>query len=365
MGIIRLLLALSVVASHFGGILGCKFIGGQVAVQSFYIISGFYMTMILNEKYIGINKSYKLFITNRLIRLYPVYWTVLLITVAASFFMMINKLPYQFPQLSSYLSVKTNPFSFLFLVITNIGIVGQDVVMFLGITPQNGHLFFTSNFWNTNPKLYEFLFLPQAWTLSLEIMFYLIAPFILRKGHKIVLGIIIASFLLRLIIFKYLGLHNDPWTCRFFPTEIMFFLFGYFSYKLNLNIKKLKISGWFNMLTLLFAICFTIFYVYIPSIKLRNFPFTIKELAYFSSITISIPFLFNFFKKSKIDRAIGELSYPVYISHYLVGLCCSFLPLAFLRSGWAIALAAIFLAYILNKAIANPIEKYRQSRLKT
>src|SRR5450759_4624800 len=78
MGIIRVLLALSVVAAHFGGIWNLRFVGGQVAVQSFYIISGFYMSLILNEKYVGKNKSYKLFITNRFLRLYPIYWLSLI-----------------------------------------------------------------------------------------------------------------------------------------------------------------------------------------------------------------------------------------------------------------------------------------------
>ena len=77
MGILRFLLAISVVAHHCGPILGFDFVGGQVAVQSFFIISGFYMSLILNEKYVGINSSYKLFITNRLIKLYPIFYNYL------------------------------------------------------------------------------------------------------------------------------------------------------------------------------------------------------------------------------------------------------------------------------------------------
>lgn len=72
MGIIRLLLAISVLISHTSTIFGFGFVGGQAAVQAFFIISGFYMAFILNEKYIGENNSYKLFITNRLLRLYPI-----------------------------------------------------------------------------------------------------------------------------------------------------------------------------------------------------------------------------------------------------------------------------------------------------
>ena len=81
MGKIRLLLALSVVAVHGGIIWKFQLVGGHIAVQAFFIISGFYMSLILNEKYIGSNSSYKLFITNRFLRLYPIYWTVLLFTL--------------------------------------------------------------------------------------------------------------------------------------------------------------------------------------------------------------------------------------------------------------------------------------------
>ena len=52
MGLIRTLLAISVVLAHSSPIFGIKLVGGQVAVQAFYMISGFYMTLVLNEKYV-------------------------------------------------------------------------------------------------------------------------------------------------------------------------------------------------------------------------------------------------------------------------------------------------------------------------
>jgi peptidoglycan/LPS O-acetylase OafA/YrhL len=46
---LRLLLALAVVAGHAG----MQFeIGPRYAVNVFFMISGFYMTLVLNEKYI-------------------------------------------------------------------------------------------------------------------------------------------------------------------------------------------------------------------------------------------------------------------------------------------------------------------------
>lgn len=41
------------------------------------------MSIILNKKYIG-QGSYKLFITNRLLRLFPSYFTVVILTIIAS-----------------------------------------------------------------------------------------------------------------------------------------------------------------------------------------------------------------------------------------------------------------------------------------
>jgi peptidoglycan/LPS O-acetylase OafA/YrhL len=87
-------------------------------------------------------------------------------------------------------------------------------------------------------------------------------------------------------------------------------------------------------------------------------------MIYFTSILISIPFLFNFFKKNKLDNQLGELSYPVYISHMLVVTSFFGLPFMILKTGWIISIVTIILAYLLNKIVASPVEKYRQSRLK-
>src|SRR3954451_14766869 len=78
MGSLRLYLALSVVLAHFGIPLG--FPTSDVAVQSFFVISGFYMALVLNEKY-GPG-CYWLFISNRLLRLWPTYAVVLVLSFA-------------------------------------------------------------------------------------------------------------------------------------------------------------------------------------------------------------------------------------------------------------------------------------------
>src|SRR3569623_308588 len=84
MGFLRVLLALSVLIAHSEEFLGIKLIGGRLAVETFFIISGFYMSLVLSEKYGHIKNSYKLFISNRFLRLLPVYWVVLNATAVVS-----------------------------------------------------------------------------------------------------------------------------------------------------------------------------------------------------------------------------------------------------------------------------------------
>jgi len=68
MGIIRFLLALAVVGAHSNSHQLLKFVGGEVAVQAFYVISGFYMAMIVRTY-----STKKKFWISRYLRLYPAY----------------------------------------------------------------------------------------------------------------------------------------------------------------------------------------------------------------------------------------------------------------------------------------------------
>jgi peptidoglycan/LPS O-acetylase OafA/YrhL len=140
MGLLRFILAITVVLTHSTGILGLKFVGGHIAVQAFYIISGFYMTLILNEKYIGQNSSYKLFITNRLLRLFPIYWCILGLTLMLGMAISIhshgnNVGPFkQYTMYGNQMSIST----WIFLIFSNIFLFFQDVVMFLGLDTSTG-----------------------------------------------------------------------------------------------------------------------------------------------------------------------------------------------------------------------------------
>jgi len=53
------------------------------AVEAFFIVSGFYMSLILTQKY-G-DKGLWLFYSNRLLRLYPLYLSMLLCYIIVAY----------------------------------------------------------------------------------------------------------------------------------------------------------------------------------------------------------------------------------------------------------------------------------------
>ncbi|MFV9848214.1 MAG: hypothetical protein AB8U06_07350 [Rickettsia aeschlimannii] len=136
MGVVRLLFALSVVAAHSTSHPFLKFIGATIAVQSFFMIYGFYMAMI-QSNYTSKIKFWK----SRYLRLYPTYIFCSLVT----FFLQ---------QKFSFLRQLCNiPFPAVFLIFTNL-------TMFIGINNNTVH--FTKYFIDFTHPLYQFLLIPPG-----------------------------------------------------------------------------------------------------------------------------------------------------------------------------------------------------------
>jgi peptidoglycan/LPS O-acetylase OafA/YrhL len=298
MGLLRTIFALSVVFSHLGIY---TFVGARNAVQIFYIISGFLISYILVEA-----KNYsnvKNFYYNRILRIYPIYYFIVFISLLIypildiKFFYIID----QAPIIASIL-----------LIFSNIFIIGQDWIMFSGI--KNNILIFTTNFYNSEIILFEGLFIQQAWTLGLEVTFYLIAPFILFN-RKIISTLLIFSILLRIYLIKIgIGL-KDPWTYRFFPTELAFFLIGALSHQILYPFyKKILQHNIYlaSKLSTYFLIIVSLIWFKIPIAKYFN------SFVLFTLITLLLPLTFFFSANNKWDKYIGDLSYPIYIGHFLI-----------------------------------------------
>jgi len=76
-----------------------------------------------------------------------------------------------------------------------------------------------------------------------------------------------------------------------------------------------------------------------------------------------LPLLFEQTKNNKVDRYIGELSYPVYIVHIFVIIFVSKVSNETYLSLLTIIISILF-AIILNKFVQKKIEKIRISNIK-
>lgn len=314
------------------------------------------MSLILNEKYVGKNGSYSLFLSNRLLRLFPIYWTVLLLTMVFLVVLYLNtgrwvSAPGYFVKYHQHMGFS----SMLLLGFTNIFLLGQDLVMFLGLDTRTGQLFFTKDFLTTDPPLYAFLLVPQAWTIGVEILFYIIAPFIVRRSLKVI-GLVIALSLFASWMVIHKGLNPDPWLVRFFPTQLVFFMMGTVGYRVYKRIERVEINKKYLLAIVLVPILFTIFFSVLPLPK--------KTVFYLVAFAAALPFVFKYTKRIKWDNKIGELSYPVYISHLLVYYVIGNWPLTrLLGDGLSTTICTILVSIILTMLVTNPIEKIRQRRV--
>lgn len=361
MGLIRILLALSVIVGHLGGIYGFHLAPPPIAVELFFIISGFYMALILTEKY----SSYKLFITNRLLKIYPAYYFVLLVTIALSAVYFAKTHSYENGLVGKVLSAKEKFSSgtIFWLSLPNFTIVGQDILFFLKTDAQN-HILFATNFYQSPVILIRFLAVPQAWSISLELMFYFVAPFLVKLSTK-VLGILIALCIILKIVLYTSGLNFDPWTYRFFPAELLFFLLGIVAYRfykspafasLEARLSASASNGcYIAILTILF------FYSYLIG---NHLLFAMSILLF----TFALPFIFSKFKKNRLDKKIGDFSYELYICHELViyALMATLAKVSHYKNlnKLLVIVASLVFAYIVSWLITQKIDRFRQARLR-
>ena len=355
MGLFRLFLATTVVIAHSSSIFGLTFIGGAASVQIFFIISGFYMGLVLNEKYS--KNNVRAFYINRFLKIFPMYLIVLIfITVL---FLMSGLFFNNYIRLGDIDYAFTNfpIITLLYISASNLFLLFSDLSLFLGLN-TDGNLFFTSDYKLSDFRVHKYLIIPQSWSLSIEIIFYVIAPFIARKNIKLIIFLILISFSIRILIYYYFELKHDPWTYRFVVTEFAYFGIGILSYRLykscyeNLNLEKKYVIIIFSVFTVYILLGYQLLAYY-------NYGPIVKNGILFILTIFVIPLLFKCTKDSIIDYKIGELSYPIYIIHLSLVQLFSL----FLSKGTFSTLCILFTSVILSipliKIYNNTIVKYK------
>jgi peptidoglycan/LPS O-acetylase OafA/YrhL len=360
MGTLRFLLALSVAGGHTASMFGFGapwILPGSRAVQIFYIISGFLMAMILNGKYADTPHGNWIFYTNRAVKIFAPYFAILAVTIAIC---LLSKaltgnallLNVWFAE-AGLMSVST----WAFAVLTNTFIIGQEWGYLL--IYRAGSFFFSLHAFETPPMASQFTIIVPAWTLSIELMFYIVAPFILRRHVLLMAALAYANYRFRFDGYHF-GFYSEATNYRFFPFELSLFLYGAICFRLGkfLLPANPKWSGAIAAMACLLVLA-----------PLKVFQGYQYEL--YAVIGILLPTLFDFSRRTNWDRSFGDLSYPLYLVHWPVSAIAAAMVGSLQPNSIGtiaaypilVVMIAIAVSILINRYVVLPIDAWRQARI--
>jgi peptidoglycan/LPS O-acetylase OafA/YrhL len=272
MGRYRFLLAILVVLSHAGfDMLGYN--PGPVAVVSFLLLSGYVMTVLIRKYYADPNRIGDFYL-DRAARLFPQFIFYLLLTLG----------------LVSAFNVSSP-----FLTGCTIGKIGLN----LPILPLD---FFQLI------GLGDCMLVPQAWSLGLELSFYIVVPILIilvtRFGCSLMALGSIGVFVL-----AYLGVFDtDIYGYRLLPGTLFIFLAGAAFAQPNLLWRHFPWFVWIGSIILYGIAHLEPFIVTLP----YN-----KEVLL--GLVVGIPALafLRMGKYTPVDEFFGNLSYGMFLNHFL------------------------------------------------
>jgi len=327
-GHFRFFLAFLVLISH----LNIRFLGmneGVFAVTIFYILAGHVVTKLFMEKInvALVEKKLLIFYTERFLRIYPLYFSISFITI-------------------------------LFLIITGYGNPVFDfcnVILNLLIVPLNYYMYIEKCIVilaSTNPPWW---LIPPAWSLGTEIQAYIILPLLLM--HR-TLGLFV--FWSSYFIYSLANLniiHSDYFGYRLIPGVIFIFLSGAYLQK--------TISGKasrYEIFSLIFMYFISVlWFIYFIIIKKQYGAYTRETLL---GLIIGIPLVFLLLrirKKIIFNHLLGNLSYGIFLSHFLAFWIMDFFNLNFsiYQKIFISTVLSICISFPFITVIERKIEKIR------
>jgi len=260
------MLAAGVMLSH----LDVKIAGfnpGVTSVVVFFILSGRVTTQLIEKN----NGIAHVFYLERFLRLYPAYIFVLIISIVTWCLFHVDTI---------FLSRSPTMYDWF----DNITIVPLDF-----------------NMWRSQTY---FILIPPAWSLGLEIQFYIIAPWVLRLESDVFMKIVLSSAAIWCVAQANL-IETDSWGYRLLPGTLFMFLAGRLIHKRN-----------YGLLAILWAIALlTLVAEFRDLIAVRNFN---VETSFGFAIGVPLVMALALLPRKAFDEYFGGLSYPLFLIHFPV-----------------------------------------------
>lgn len=282
-GTYRTILAVMVVFTHLAGVRG----SGSYAVFGFYTLSGYLMTLVMHRGYGYCAAGIYQYGLNRALRVFPLYWIAALFSVA-----LILWAGKDFA--AGYRTVMSIP--------ENIWTALQNI--FLAFPPSS-----------------DTRLVPPAWSLTVEIFFYVAIGLGLSKTKGTAWVWFILSVAYHVIVsvlrlgwaYKY---HIIPAASLPFSTGALVYLY---KDEIRALIDRLNLNREY-IPHLLVALMFV-------NLEVSYLLGTTGGLSFYANYLINAAIVMSLSNRDslfgipgKFDRWMGEFSYPVFLIHYQVGL---------------------------------------------
>lgn len=314
---------------------------GAYAVQAFYVVSGYLMTLVLNEVYTGASGKLA-YVINRLLRIYPLYIAAVIAGVIL-------------------LSVATRT-------------LPQNETMQWALTHGLRSASSPADWFGNVTLLYRWdtpLVIAQAWSLRVELVFYLLMIALTRHRWLIALWVTCS-----IAITAYYELQDAPFIIRYATVAG-----GSLAFSLGALVYHIKASFPLPSFNIPLAV-FLFFGHTVFAAEIWGFERHKQGLEFLSETShfgIHISVLLAAYLllaintdrshgvKMGFDRTLGDLSYGVFLLHWICAVAIMSLGVSFENKVLLIPGSFVcvnVLAYIMHRYIERPIDKAIRSQLR-
>jgi peptidoglycan/LPS O-acetylase OafA/YrhL len=326
-GTLRFILSVFVALSHIG-LLFFGYNEGVWAVILFYMLSGYIMSYFMDKVFDFSVKGLKGFYIDRFIRVYPLYFVILVLT---GIFFLVS------PAVHVSLTLK--------IIVANLLIIPLNYYMYLPIS--------------VIPKS-DIIMIPPAWSLGAEVQYYLLSPFLI---HFKKVRVFILVFSLAIFTLGATGkLNPEYFAYRLVPGILFVFILGSYLYEsLHMNEGRQKATKGILMFVLAYCVVLTLFLMQTKALH------TVYNSEVLFGVIVGIPiiyFLGLIKTRKKFDDVLGSLAYGIFLVHFLIlWLLQAYMPEATIYTKTCIVLSSSFLlSWLAHVCIEKPLTSLRRKK---